>query len=595
MLCFRILLSMHKITNSICVVAMELRFSCVASATHFLFYRGRKMSEAINFIGQVQCNIEPQENLFQSLFKEYERVIVESLITTFGLDFIISDRHGGDVDTIHNVRQMDSDYRIQYKNEYHQQAYDNKPIYRSEAYHNEHVSYAHAKKSFDAQQADGTLTDIYTGKTLGEQDRYNVEHIISAKEIHEDRGRILSGLSGADLANSELNLGATHESINKSKQDKSVDEYLHTLAENRERSNARIAELKQKGSLTEQEQQELRKLESLGNVDEELSRNADQRSRRDYEAKIAKAYYTSPRFAKDVAVSAGKVGLRMGVKQALGFVFAEIWFAIKYEFESDTSTDDFDLKEFFEKIGRGFQNGYENAKVKYKDLFDRFLQGGIAGGLASLTTTLCNIFFTTAKNIVKIIRMSFSSLVQASKVLFINPDCLLLGERFRATTKILATGASIVAGVMVSELIETTPIGAIPIVGDIIHTFCGALVTGILSCTLLLYLDRSKTMNQLVNLIDRVPSMEKSIRFYKEEAARLEQYAAELMQIDLSVLKKELCIYSSLIQNMETAENEDELNIILQNTITELKLSIPWGNNDFNEFMSNPNNRLVFE
>ena len=45
------------------------------------------------------------DNIMDSIFKQYEGVIVKSIITSFGLDFLAYDRHGGDVDTLHNVRQ----------------------------------------------------------------------------------------------------------------------------------------------------------------------------------------------------------------------------------------------------------------------------------------------------------------------------------------------------------------------------------------------------------------------------------------------------------------------------------------------------------
>jgi len=57
-------------------------------------------------------------DIFQMLFHEYERVAVTSLITSFGLEFILSEAHlatgedaflfdqnGGDVDTILGVRE----------------------------------------------------------------------------------------------------------------------------------------------------------------------------------------------------------------------------------------------------------------------------------------------------------------------------------------------------------------------------------------------------------------------------------------------------------------------------------------------------------
>ena len=41
--------------------------------------------------------------------EQYEKVIIDSIITSFGLDFLIRDQYGGDVDTIHNVRKIGQD------------------------------------------------------------------------------------------------------------------------------------------------------------------------------------------------------------------------------------------------------------------------------------------------------------------------------------------------------------------------------------------------------------------------------------------------------------------------------------------------------
>ena len=58
----------------------------------------------------------PEENVFAGIWNEYERVIMKSLITSFGLDFLVHDQHGGDVDTIHNVRKVGGDPDLMYKN-----------------------------------------------------------------------------------------------------------------------------------------------------------------------------------------------------------------------------------------------------------------------------------------------------------------------------------------------------------------------------------------------------------------------------------------------------------------------------------------------
>lgn len=46
------------------------------------------------------------ENMFDGIWAEYERIILHSLVTSFGLDFLVHDQHGGDVDTISNVRKI---------------------------------------------------------------------------------------------------------------------------------------------------------------------------------------------------------------------------------------------------------------------------------------------------------------------------------------------------------------------------------------------------------------------------------------------------------------------------------------------------------
>ena len=122
--------------------------------------------------------------------------------------------------------------------------------------------------------------------------------------------------------------------------------------------------------------------------------------------------------------------------------------------------------EICEAIGNGLKKGIESAKSKYKEVLEKFKEGFLAGALSSLTTTICNIFFTTAKNLIRIIRQCWASLVQALKVLFFNPDNLPLGERIRAVAKILATGASVVVGTVVTEAVQKTPLGQMPVIGD---------------------------------------------------------------------------------------------------------------------------------
>lgn len=85
----------------------------------------------------------------------------------------------------------------------------------------------------------------------------NLDHIISAKEIHDDPGRILAERDGAELANDASNLAFTHESLNKSKKADSMDAFICTLQKNREDTLRQIAELESQATLTEKEKKRL--------------------------------------------------------------------------------------------------------------------------------------------------------------------------------------------------------------------------------------------------------------------------------------------------------------------------------------------------
>ena len=272
---------------------------------------------------------EPSDDVMESIFKSYERVIVESIITSFGLDFLVNDQHGGDVDTINNVRQVGKDSAMDYKNEENRAAYSNREEYDSRAYHS-HERYIEKNREVRRKKDAGILIDDYTGAKISRNEKSDLDHGISGKEIHDDPARSLAGLKGVDLANSPENLQATNPRTNRTKKAEKMDDFLKKYGE------------------------------EYSDEQKSTMRKKDKESRKSYEKKLATAYYTSPKFAKDLTFSAGKVGLKMGLRQALGLVLTEVWFSVKDEFEK--VDDRFELEEFFFKIGSAILKGIENAK-----------------------------------------------------------------------------------------------------------------------------------------------------------------------------------------------------------------------------------------
>lgn len=532
---------------------------------------------------------DPNEPLFTSIFQQYERVLIESLITSFGLDFIVKDRHGGDVDTIHNVRQIGTDPKMTYKSTQNQANYENRGQYDRVAYHTD-SRYTNAvkaaKKEFDEHGTKIDDTYVPGNKVIPRMERNisrgeqgQLDHVMSAEEIHNDPGRVLAGMDGLELANRHGNLRYTNAALNRNMSNMSVEEYIAWCEEN----PSKVDWNGNKGEpLPEEVKDRLRK--------------EYYRAKKEYDAELARTYYTSLQFRKDMTYAAVNVGVRMGVRQALGFVFAEMWFSAKDELQKLNGQKDAGLKEYAEAMGCGIKNGYEHAKEKYPELFSRFLNGAVAGALSSLTTTLCNIFFTTAKSTVRIIRQSYASIVQAMEVLFINPDNYEFGDRMRAVVKVLSIGASVTVGVLVSDAVARTPIGALGKTGDIVKEFCGAFATGIMSCTLLMYLDRSKITNQLVQKLNNIHTLETELNYYRRQAEYFEQYAAQLMQIDLEQFKQETGAFKEIAVKLNDVLTQDEVNAILIQAFTSRHLPLPWeGFENFDSFMQDTNTHLVFQ
>lgn len=541
-------------------------------------------------------SINPEDNLMDGLFKQYERVIIDSIITSFGLDFFIKDRHGGDVDTVHNVRQIGIDKNMTYKNIENETDYNNLEAYKSCSYHS-HTEYVNYNKEGSQKKKDGTLIDGYTGKTFKRNDNVDLDHKISANEIHNDRGRVLSGLSGENLANERSNLVHTNQSINRSKKDKTMEEYIKELPAKYERTVLEIEKLKVKEKLTEKQQTLLKNLEvkrdNLESANIERMKKLDEKARREYNKKIEIEYYSSSKFKKNLAFAGTNLAFKMGLKQALGLIFTEIWFSVKNELASNTNKSD--LTSFLESVISGVKKGIEIAKEKYKEILSRFKDGAIAGVLSSITTTICNIFFTTSKNIVKIMRYLYVSIIQATKILFFNPDNLEFGERIRAVLKILATGASVIVGVLVGEFVDKLfTIPGLGIVREVCQVFTTTFVTGIMSCTLLHYLDKNEKINNLVKILNSVNLTEKTINYYREQARYFEKYAKKLFKIDFEQFKEISKKYSSFLDNIDEIKNYSELNKLLKEIVETLGIK-PFKENSLEEFMHNKNSVLTYK
>ena len=516
---------------------------------------------------------------------ELEKTVVHSLTTSFGLDFLFfKDKEGGDVDTIRNARKG------VYATSTERNIYENRDPYdkvSKDAYHS-HENYKKRGLNDKQKMQEGTLHDMYRegSPRLTEPGKRDLDHVISAHEIHNDPGRILADLNGVELANQDSNLQSTHSSINRSKKQKSVDQFLagvqHTL------KNETAINEKQKEVLsslprdTPQQQQAARELEdkirkreekiaSLEAIDPEAMRKVDAAARAEYESKINFSYYTGSKFLTNTALASAGSGLRMGVRQALGMIAAEVWMELRIRLPRIylNLRNNFSFGRFISRLGHLLKAIWSRVSKKLGELIRSFKDGAIAGALSSLTTTIFNIFSTTSRNAVKIIREIFGSLVSAFKILVFNPDKLGFNERNQKIIKVLSAGAATVVGALVYA--KLAPVLSFPFGGEL-AAFAAALVTGLVTLGLTWMLFHSPLMRKLWDFIDRSAHLH-TVRQFQEANRQLDEYLLELGRIELNMQPYELEILST---RLDDCHSEGERNSVLSTEVARRKIQMPF-------------------
>lgn len=281
----------------------------------------------------------------------------------------------------------------------------------------------------------------------------------------------------------------------------------------------------------------------------------------------------------------------MGVRQALGYLFSEIWFAVKEEWLY-CRKHSIGFSDTLMALGKGFQRGFETGMSS--KMTQKFLSGSLAGVLASVTTTVINRLHTTAKNTVKVIRQCWASITEAISILFLNPDGYFMGDRLSAVVKTISVGASVVLGTVVEEKVTDSLQTLMPDGCTYVGNFVGALVTGLLSCSILLFIDHDKNVKKLVSFLNEIPTIDKQLAYYKEQAQKLATFSAQIMEIDLATFRKETTAYQELSLSITTATSPRELNRLLKQHFQDKNIVLPWSG-EFDDFMKNKNNRLVFQ
>lgn len=533
------------------------------------------MSNSSNFVKGIEADFysASNESVLDSLFREYERVVFKSIITAFGLDLFIKDQYGGDVDTIHNVRAIPNDPKMKYKSTANANAYENRGGYSHKDVEGTDTNFQKIKHEARLRYREdnrNTVQDAYEDKPLGflgkskghpTDKSAELDHVIAAKSIHDDRGRVLAGLSTKELADAEDNLRWTNEHLNKSMGADEIPDYIAAHPDLPDDVKSRMMD-------------------------------AYNQAKASYEQKLFQAYYfdfnnpNCKQFYKQTALSAGRRGIQMGFRQVLGFLMTELWFDVKDELKSSDGS----LKNSFTAIVAGLKKWAVDVKENYKELIVQFGEGLISGLISSLTTTFTNIFITTSENTVRIIRQAWASIVEATSVLLFNTKEKYFCDRMTCAAKVLASGASMIVGTTIQQIVHTklSGLGLTNEIIEIVSTFSGTLCTGFLTVSLLFYIDNNP-FDKFFETIYGTGIVE----LQRQEAA-FKCYCAELQKVDVLQLEKASNYMFRLSEELSAAEDSAAMNNVLRRAISDLGLQCLWEGGSLDDKMNDTNWVLRF-
>lgn len=360
--------------------------------------------------------------------------------------------------------------------------------------------YKNANKAMKEQQQLGNLKDEYTGKKLNKNDSANLDHVVSRKELYENQRRRQAGINTENLANKDDNLKATNESLNKSKKEKSVDEYVSRreerekeLRKQNERANKKIDE----SNMSDVEKQKAKaknnkRLQDKLDADDELMRKVDKEARKAINKDIAKGV------AKETAKKAGKDALKQMAVSSLFSLLKEVVNGFVRFLKSQAKS----FKSFLDEMKRAIKSFFEK--------ITSVLQTGASSVVGTIVTEIFGPIVSTFKRLASLIKQGVSSVMEAVKYLNDKenknkPFSIKVAQVGKIITSGVVAGGAIFLGELFEKLLLKVPGMAtvLPLIGalaNVIGMFLASLVSGLIGAIIINLIDKFIAKKQKSNI-----------------------------------------------------------------------------------------------
>lgn len=371
--------------------------------------------------------------------------------------------------------------------------------------------YKDANNDMKKQQQAGTLKDTYIDQSISENEKANLDHTVSRKELFENQRRKQANLDTKDLANKKENLNPTNENLNKSKSDKSVDNYLKNrkqreadLIKQNERANKKIDE----SNLSEvdkrlQKEKNKKALQNKLDANDKLMKEADKKARKAINKEIAKGA------VKEVGKKAGKDALKTVAVSALFSLLKEIMNGFIRFLKSQKKT---------------FSTFLDEMKEAIKSFFSKIMNFIKTGASAFIGTIVSEIFgpiVSVFKKLASFIKQGVSSFMNAIKFLKDKnnkdkPFSVKVAQVGKIVTAGLTVGSAIILGEIFEKFLLTvpgmqTPLPLLGTLANIIGLFLGSLVSGLVGAIVINLIDKFLAKKQRSELTKEVIKVKNSI------------------------------------------------------------------------------------
>lgn len=425
------------------------------------------------------------ENLKSQLPKEQTATLLElckdnvldTITSQFGLASLFIDaRDGGSVTTTHNFEKgitsnaLDASKYQEFKRVQELKGEDWQK-YR----HNNYDQHNNYKAMYD--NTDQIVVDGYTNKKIPKS-YTDIEHIVPVKEIESSASNhlYLSVEQRAEIASSDKNLIYADRGVNRSKKDSNLKEWL-------EDGNPEYTSKVDK-KVAIKKYNDAKKNENQKRTIEALKKNS-----------------------KELLQTGGKDAVMIATYSAIGIVLKDLMQGIMIELRlTFEKRDDETLREIFNRFKDRVSKILVEIKSKWKDILTGSLEAGITAFLSNIVVFAINLFATTLKRFVAIIRAGFVSLVQAIKILANPPADMPKDEINYQALKVLTAGLIGALSLGLTEGIEKlllsvpvlTPIMSLPLpfgdqtIGDAIAVTLSAMCGGLLTTVALYFMDKAQ-------------------------------------------------------------------------------------------------------